>query len=44
MKGTDGGSRRGGTHSLPAECSDSDVARDERKREFNGRWKGADGG
>ena len=30
--GTDGGSRRGSTHPLPAERSDSHVVRDDRKR------------
>ena len=40
-KGTDGGWRRGGTHILPAECSDSDVARDERnRRKVRKRWRG----
>ena len=40
---TDGCSRRKSTHILPAERSDSDVERDERKRELNGRWNDTDG-
>ena len=39
----DGSLRRESTHILPAERSDSDVERDERERELNGRSSDTDG-